>query len=69
MSRGEVLGLIDDSKTWWKVKNRAGQIGYVPSNYIIRTKKGGKTTALAKYLNLRSNFREVILNNKTPTVF
>jgi hypothetical protein len=36
MSRGEVLTLLDDSKTWWKVKNRQNKVGYVPSNYIVR---------------------------------
>lgn len=38
MLRGEVLTLLDDSKSWWKVKNKVGKVGYVPSNYIIRTK-------------------------------
>jgi len=38
MVRGEVLTLMDDSKSWWKVKNKIGKTGYVPSNYIMRTK-------------------------------
>lgn len=38
MLRGEVLTLLDDSKSWWKVKNKIGKVGYVPSNYIMRTK-------------------------------
>merc|ERR1712131_104757 len=38
MLRGEVLTLLDDSKSWWKVKNKIGKTGYVPSNYIMRTK-------------------------------
>lgn len=39
MSRNEVLTLIDDSKTWWKVRNKQGKVGYVPSNYIQKEKK------------------------------
>ena len=42
MSRNEVLTLIDDSKTWWKVRNKLGKVGYVPSNYIQKEKKKNK---------------------------
>ena len=39
MTKNEALTLLDDSKTWWKVRNKNGQTGYVPSNYISRKKK------------------------------
>lgn len=42
MSRNEVLTLLDDSKTWWKVRNKLGKVGYVPSNYIQKEKKKNK---------------------------
>ena len=38
--------LEEDSSGWWKVKNKAGQIGMAPSNYMD-VKKGeptGETT-------------------------
>lgn len=39
MTKNEALTLLDDSKTWWKVRNKSNQTGYVPSNYISRKKK------------------------------
>ena len=31
--KNEKLTLLDSSKTWWRVQNTAGSMGYVPSNY------------------------------------
>ncbi|XP_063070295.1 cytoplasmic protein NCK2a [Engraulis encrasicolus] len=42
--KNERLWLIDDSKTWWRVRNASNRTGYVPSNYVERKnslKKGG----------------------------
>ena len=32
--KGEMLQVIDDKGTWWKVRNTGGDEGLVPSNYI-----------------------------------
>ncbi|XP_031552769.1 cytoplasmic protein NCK2-like [Actinia tenebrosa] len=40
IKKNEKLTIIDDSQTWWKVKNERNQSGYVPSNYVDR--KGPK---------------------------
>lgn len=34
--KNERLFLLDDSKTWWRVRNASNQTGYVPSNYVER---------------------------------
>lgn len=34
--KNERLFLLDDSKTWWRVRNAGNQTGYVPSNYVER---------------------------------
>lgn len=34
--KNERLYLLDDSKTWWRVRNASNQMGYVPSNYVER---------------------------------
>uniref|UniRef100_A0A5K3FDL4 SH3 domain-containing protein n=1 Tax=Mesocestoides corti TaxID=53468 RepID=A0A5K3FDL4_MESCO len=38
--KGEKLTLMDDTQHWWKVMNSFGQVGYVPSNYVKRSKQG-----------------------------
>lgn len=40
IQKGERLTLIDDSSHWWKVMNALGNTGYVPSNYVKRSKQG-----------------------------
>lgn len=30
----EVLEVIEDNKQWWKLRNRSGQVGYVPFNIL-----------------------------------
>ena len=36
----ETLSLLDDSKTWWKVKNGNGEVGYIPSNFVKKIELG-----------------------------
>ncbi|VDD82998.1 unnamed protein product [Mesocestoides corti] len=42
--KGEKLTLMDDTQHWWKVMNSFGQVGYVPSNYVKRSKQVCHTT-------------------------
>uniref|UniRef100_A0A8C5R3Z0 Epidermal growth factor receptor kinase substrate 8-like protein 1 n=1 Tax=Leptobrachium leishanense TaxID=445787 RepID=A0A8C5R3Z0_9ANUR len=38
--QGETLEVLDDSKKWWKVQNRIGQMGYVPFNILAPVTEG-----------------------------
>ncbi|XP_033637868.1 cytoplasmic protein NCK2-like isoform X2 [Asterias rubens] len=37
--KNERLTLIDDTKSWWKVRKASGDAGYVPSNFVKKEKK------------------------------
>ncbi|XP_022098620.1 cytoplasmic protein NCK2-like isoform X2 [Acanthaster planci] len=37
--KNERLTLIDDTKSWWKVRKASGDSGYVPSNFVKKEKK------------------------------
>uniref|UniRef100_A0A9J8DJZ9 NCK adaptor protein 2 n=1 Tax=Cyprinus carpio carpio TaxID=630221 RepID=A0A9J8DJZ9_CYPCA len=47
--KNERLWLLDDSKTWWHVRNASNRTGFVPSNYVER-KNSLKKGSLVKNL-------------------
>nr|XP_023660719.1 cytoplasmic protein NCK2-like [Paramormyrops kingsleyae]XP_023660804.1 cytoplasmic protein NCK2-like [Paramormyrops kingsleyae]XP_023660888.1 cytoplasmic protein NCK2-like [Paramormyrops kingsleyae]XP_023660965.1 cytoplasmic protein NCK2-like [Paramormyrops kingsleyae]XP_023661053.1 cytoplasmic protein NCK2-like [Paramormyrops kingsleyae] len=47
--KNERLWLLDDSKTWWRVRNAGNRTGYVPSNYVER-KNSPKKSSLVRNL-------------------
>uniref|UniRef100_A0A9J8AJ40 NCK adaptor protein 2a n=1 Tax=Cyprinus carpio carpio TaxID=630221 RepID=A0A9J8AJ40_CYPCA len=57
--KNERLWLLDDSKTWWRVRNTSNRTGYVPSNYVER-KNSLKKTSLVK--NLKDTLAQRFLN-------
>ncbi|XP_063809864.1 cytoplasmic protein NCK2 isoform X2 [Pseudophryne corroboree] len=56
IKKNERLWLLDDSKTWWRVRNTANKTGYVPSNYVER-KNSLKKGSLVK--NLKDTLAEI----------
>ncbi len=55
ISKGEVLIVVDDKGTWWKVRNQAGRMGLVPSNYVEIISSGPASTGQAS--NARTNLQ------------
>lgn len=42
IKKDEKLLILDDSKSWWHVENSRHEIGYVPSNYVKKSKSNAK---------------------------
>lgn len=62
IKKNERLWLLDDSKTWWRVRNAANRTGYVPSNYVER-KNSLKKGSLVK--NLKDTLGECTPRGRT----
>ncbi|XP_035206286.1 tyrosine-protein kinase Btk29A-like isoform X1 [Stegodyphus dumicola] len=42
LEKGEEYEVVDDSREhWWQVKNKYGETGYIPSNYVEEKTSGG----------------------------
>ncbi|XP_048883158.1 cytoplasmic protein NCK1-like isoform X2 [Brienomyrus brachyistius] len=49
IKKNERLWLLDDSKSWWRVRNSTNRTGFVPSNYVER-KNSAKKASIVKNL-------------------
>ncbi|KAM8942231.1 cytoplasmic protein NCK2 isoform 1-T3 [Lycaon pictus] len=70
IKKNERLWLLDDSKTWWRVRNAANRTGYVPSNYVERKnslKKGSLVKNLKDTLGLGKTKRKTSARDASPT--
>ncbi|KAF7252924.1 Cytoplasmic protein NCK2 [Varanus komodoensis] len=70
IKKNERLWLLDDSKTWWRVRNAANKTGYVPSNYVERKnslKKGSLVKNLKDTLGLGKTKRKTSARDASPT--
>ena len=56
--RGEKIEVLDDSRNWWKVKNRFGATGYVASNMLEVLVKRQKNVAPSGGNSLSEKGRE-----------
>ncbi|XP_027822578.2 cytoplasmic protein NCK2 [Ovis aries] len=70
IKKNERLWLLDDSKTWWRVRNAANRTGYVPSNYVERKnslKKGSLVKNIKDTLGLGRTRRKTSARDASPT--
>ncbi|XP_051563658.1 cytoplasmic protein NCK2-like [Myxocyprinus asiaticus] len=68
--KNERLWLLDDTKTWWRVRNASNRMGYVPSNYVERKnslKKGSLVKNLKDTLGLGKTKRKTSAQEASPT--
>uniref|UniRef100_A0A8C7NXJ3 Cytoplasmic protein n=1 Tax=Oncorhynchus mykiss TaxID=8022 RepID=A0A8C7NXJ3_ONCMY len=69
--KNDRLTLLDDSKTWWRVRNASNQTGYVPSNYVERknslVKKASLVKNLKDTLGLGKGRRKQSASDASPT--
>lgn len=65
IKKNERLWLLDDSKSWWRVRNATNKTGFVPSNYVER-KNSARKASIVK--NLKDTLGKKT-KKKTPLVY
>ncbi|GAA6070241.1 cytoplasmic protein NCK1 isoform X1 [Tachysurus ichikawai] len=65
IKKNERLWLLDDSKSWWRVRNATNKTGFVPSNYVER-KNSARKGSIVK--NLKDTLGKAVLRNDTMTI-
>ncbi len=70
IKKNERLWLLDDSKSWWRVRNATNKTGFVPSNYVER-KNSARKASIVK--NLKDTLGEAatsaLLKNISQLLF
>lgn len=67
IKKHEKLVLLDDSREWWKVQNNRNKSGYVPSNYVKRSKPSKFLTSLRNTLG-RKNKNDTKITSSSPII-
>lgn len=62
IKKNERLWLLDDSKSWWRVRNATNKTGFVPSNYVER-KNSARKASIVK--NLKDTLGKAVPCNDT----
>lgn len=60
IKKNERLWLLDDSKSWWRVRNSTNKTGFVPSNYVER-KNSARKASIVK--NLKDTLGKLLVQN------
>ncbi|XP_013100000.1 epidermal growth factor receptor kinase substrate 8 [Stomoxys calcitrans] len=79
VTKGEYLEIIDDSRNWWKARNSAGNIGYVPhtllsaTNFEVNSNYSGRDNdslaSIPDIGNQETQLQRNANNRKTLTTF
>ena len=67
IKKNERLVLLDDTREWWKVQNSRNKSGFVPSNYVKRSKPSKLLSALRVTLGRKSK-NDAKLTSNTPVL-
>lgn len=62
IKKNERLWLLDDSKSWWRVRNATNKTGFVPSNYVER-KNSARKASIVK------NLKDTLGKKKQTTTY
>ncbi|XP_023263642.1 cytoplasmic protein NCK1 isoform X1 [Seriola lalandi dorsalis] len=74
IKKNERLWLLDDSKSWWRVRNATNKTGFVPSNYVERKNSARKasivknlkdTLGIGKVKSRKGGVRDTASNSDT----
>lgn len=64
IKRNERLWLLDDSQSWWRVRNITNQTGMVPSNYVERKNCARKASLVQ---NLKDTLGRHLQTDRSPS--
>lgn len=67
IKKNERLVLLDDTREWWKVQNSRNKSGFVPSNYVKRSKPSKLLSALRVTLGRKSK-NDAKFTSNTPVL-
>uniref|UniRef100_H3D5D8 Cytoplasmic protein n=1 Tax=Tetraodon nigroviridis TaxID=99883 RepID=H3D5D8_TETNG len=78
IKKNERLWLLDDSKSWWRVRNATNKTGFVPSNYVERKNSARKasivknlkdTLGIGKVKSRKGGMRDTASNADTADMY
>ncbi len=67
IKKNERLWLLDDSKSWWRVRNATNKTGFVPSNYVERKNSARKASIVKNLKDTLGKKNKNILQALNPT--